>query len=362
MGSTFLPLIAGFKEAEAVGAARSIIDFMYRAHMPELSDDNLDALDNDLAEFHDLKEVFETSGVLQTADMFDGIPKIHMLSHYTDSIHELGTTDGYNSETPERLHIDYVKDGWRMSNKLSATEQMALYLQRMEAWAMFRAYHRDLGQLPASIRDRDAPMADGGEEVVDDMSGYVDGENDGDDEPDNVEVTGRGEVRRERGEDGLVWHANPWLESAKRPGLRTKPASYLIDKHGTTNLIRDVKTFLKTISPHNARLRLKESHRFRVWSRVKLCHSRVPFLPSAEPHVDHLRARPATRKDRADSFDTALFLTDPSAHGLHRKFASLICVHMLISQMNRLSSRAHPRHLQAPITPLVYLPRQTCLC
>lgn len=129
LGKTFLPVIAESKEGEAVSAARSLIDFMYRAHMPEMSDDDLEALDHDLAEFHSSKEVFGETGVLDTDDMFDGIPKIHMLNHYTESIRELGTTDGYNSETPERLHIDYVKDGWRMSNHNHPLDQMAFYLQ-----------------------------------------------------------------------------------------------------------------------------------------------------------------------------------------------------------------------------------------
>jgi hypothetical protein len=116
LAKTFLPVVTGYKEANAVAAARSVLDFMYRAHMPEISEDDLEALERDLAEFHEAKAIFEEKKILDTEDMFDGIPKVHMISHYANSIRELGTTDGYNSETPERLHIDYVKEGWRMSN------------------------------------------------------------------------------------------------------------------------------------------------------------------------------------------------------------------------------------------------------
>jgi hypothetical protein len=329
LGKTFLPVVTGCEEAEVVRAARSVIDFMYRAHMSEMSDDDLEVLDNDLAEFHDSKEIFGETKVLDTKDMFDGIPKIHMLGHYTESIRELGMTDGYNLETPEHLHIDYVKDGWRMSNHISPWDQMALYLQRKEAWALLRAYHRNLGQLPVSIRDRDAPMeaedeVEGG--IEGEVNGYVYGESEGegDDNNNNNNIV----VRRARGWDGgnrgKAWHLAPTISITKRP--RRRLASYLINQHAATNLIKDTITFLKRKWPQRAyRLpKLQETHYFYLWTRCKLSHGRLPFLPSAEPHVNHVRAVPASYNDadrmtRFGSFNTILFLAKPDTQGLHRK-------------------------------------------
>ncbi|KAJ7814978.1 hypothetical protein B0H14DRAFT_2375667, partial [Mycena olivaceomarginata] len=37
------------------------------------------------------------------------IPKFHSLLHYVDSIQYFGTTDNYNTEMFERLHIDSPK-------------------------------------------------------------------------------------------------------------------------------------------------------------------------------------------------------------------------------------------------------------
>ncbi|KAG5644631.1 hypothetical protein H0H81_009458, partial [Sphagnurus paluster] len=61
------------------------------------------------------------------------IPKLHSMVHYVDSIEALGSLDGYNSESPERLHIDFAKEAYRASNKRDYTEQMVMWLQRQEA-------------------------------------------------------------------------------------------------------------------------------------------------------------------------------------------------------------------------------------
>jgi hypothetical protein len=41
------------------------------------------------------------------------IPKLHSLQHYVEVISSFGTTDDYNTETNEYLHIDYAKDALR---------------------------------------------------------------------------------------------------------------------------------------------------------------------------------------------------------------------------------------------------------
>ncbi|KAG5636644.1 hypothetical protein H0H81_007301 [Sphagnurus paluster] len=61
------------------------------------------------------------------------IPKLHSIVHYVDSIEALGSLDRYNSESPERLHIDFAKEAYRASNKRDYTEQMVMWLQRQEA-------------------------------------------------------------------------------------------------------------------------------------------------------------------------------------------------------------------------------------
>lgn len=66
-----------------------------------------------------------------TGDDFN-FPKLHSLLHYFPSITEIGTTDNCNTETTERLHIDYAKDAYRASNKKEFIVQMIIWLTRLE--------------------------------------------------------------------------------------------------------------------------------------------------------------------------------------------------------------------------------------
>ncbi|KAG8680118.1 hypothetical protein FRC11_002909, partial [Ceratobasidium sp. 423] len=90
-------------------------------------------MDKELARFHDNKSLFNQ--FLKMKQKFHNIPKFHLLQHYTHCVCMLGTPDGYNTEAPERLHIDLTKAGFQVSNKINDTEleQMAKYLllQRM---------------------------------------------------------------------------------------------------------------------------------------------------------------------------------------------------------------------------------------
>ncbi|KAG9090752.1 hypothetical protein FS749_000314 [Ceratobasidium sp. UAMH 11750] len=127
-------------DPQVVRAARALLDFVYLAHSSSLTDSELEAMEQALRTFHQLKRVFKAKGAVTTRQAFHGIPKIHMISHYVHLIRELGTPDGYNTETSERLHIDFAKLGYRASNKVNATKQMAFYMQRMEAIKMHAAY------------------------------------------------------------------------------------------------------------------------------------------------------------------------------------------------------------------------------
>ncbi|KAG8733432.1 hypothetical protein FRC10_000247 [Ceratobasidium sp. 414] len=96
-------------------------------------------MDDDLLKFDKVKSVFvnpNVHGLLKDEDQFHGIPKIHMLTHYTYLIRELGTPDGYNTKISEHLHIDYVKDPWRSTNHVNPIPQMVAYLEKKEAWIL----------------------------------------------------------------------------------------------------------------------------------------------------------------------------------------------------------------------------------
>lgn len=54
-------------------------------------------------------------------------------------IRRYGTTDNYNTEATERLHIDIVKDAFRATNHKDHTEQMVRWLSRREKVNVFDA-------------------------------------------------------------------------------------------------------------------------------------------------------------------------------------------------------------------------------
>ncbi|KAI6011028.1 hypothetical protein BKA83DRAFT_4467357 [Pisolithus microcarpus] len=136
MQRVFVGLLAGAVDDRILVVARSLLDFIYYAQLQRHTDTTLAAMDESLKTFHDHKDVLVE---LEVREDFN-VPKIHSLQHYVASIRALGSADGYNTEYPERLHIDYAKDGYRASNKRDYVEQMALWLQRQEAMQYRSAY------------------------------------------------------------------------------------------------------------------------------------------------------------------------------------------------------------------------------
>ncbi|QRV97235.1 hypothetical protein RhiJN_25254 [Ceratobasidium sp. AG-Ba] len=292
LGSTFVPLIADSPDGEMVTAARSIVDFMYRAHKPELSEDDLAAMEKNLEEFHDAKHVFinpENKHLLKDQDHFNDIPKLHMLTHFVDIIRELGAPDGYNTEITERLHIDYVKVPWDTTNHVNALQQMAIYIQRQESWALLRAYLFETGQLEDE---------DGHEEILGD-------EEMGDDE-------GELEAGDQDPGEGEIWHPNPRLWIAKRPSLGTRTGYDLMKRHRAPDLITSTKNYLAQLTNDPSSLALSEHSKFKVWARFRLHHDPLPFFPAAEPQTHHTT--------RSGAFDVVLIAPegDSEVEGLHR--------------------------------------------
>ena len=142
---SFLAVVAGSRFQEAVQATRGIMDFLYRARMPQLDEEDLADLDADLQEFHEAKEIFVREGAHTSEYGFNNIAKLHVLRHYSHTTREMGTPDGYTTETPERLHKDYVKASYNSTNGIIPEPQMLTHLQRQEAWQLLRAKYEHEG-------------------------------------------------------------------------------------------------------------------------------------------------------------------------------------------------------------------------
>ncbi|KAJ7160367.1 hypothetical protein C8R46DRAFT_1286061 [Mycena filopes] len=137
MEKVFLGLVAAGAQPEMVQAVRALIDFAYLDSLQSHTSTTLTALRTALDDFHAHKNIFIK---LKGRKEHFNIPKFHSLEHHEPSIRLFGTNDGFNTESPERLHIDYAKNAYRASNRKDYIIQMTLWLQRQESVARFTAF------------------------------------------------------------------------------------------------------------------------------------------------------------------------------------------------------------------------------
>ncbi|RPD75308.1 hypothetical protein L226DRAFT_462412 [Lentinus tigrinus ALCF2SS1-7] len=99
-----LPLPNGISSVRLVRATRAVLDFLYLAQYTTHTSRTLRLLDDALEAFHANKR----------------------------SIEFYGTTDNYDTQYSERLHIDMAKDAYRATNKKDELTQMTKWLERRE--------------------------------------------------------------------------------------------------------------------------------------------------------------------------------------------------------------------------------------
>lgn len=146
-----LPVPDGRDSSRIIKSVRALLDFVFLARYPSHTTESIERLQNCLAAFHDHKAVFSDLGVREHFN----IPKLHSLSHYASSIQLFGTTDNYNTEQSERLHIDLAKDAYRATNRKDEYPQMAAWLERREKMHRHAAFiNRELQDLQQGAQTR----------------------------------------------------------------------------------------------------------------------------------------------------------------------------------------------------------------
>ncbi len=123
-----LKLPGGLSPSRLVRTTRALLDFLYLAQYPTHTTHTLALLDDALEVFHANKSAFIALGI---RDHFH-LPKLHSFDHYRRSIELFGTTDNYDTQFSERLHIDMAKVAYRASNHKDELSQMTRWLERKE--------------------------------------------------------------------------------------------------------------------------------------------------------------------------------------------------------------------------------------
>jgi len=131
-----LKLPDGTSPLPLIRSIRSLLDFLYLAQYPTHTSETLQLLDESLKRFHENKHIFVDLGIRTNFNL----PKLHSLAHYVDSIKSFGTTDNYNTEYTERLHIDLAKDAYRATNHRDEYAQMTTWLERKEKILRHESY------------------------------------------------------------------------------------------------------------------------------------------------------------------------------------------------------------------------------
>jgi hypothetical protein len=126
---------------------------VFLAQYPVHSSVTLGLMEEALKTFHENKHVFTTLGI---RDHFN-IPKLHFASHYVRCIKLFGTTDNFNTEYTERLHIDLAKDAYRATNRKEELPQMVNWLERKEKMARHSQFIEGRLQLSRELHSQSGP-------------------------------------------------------------------------------------------------------------------------------------------------------------------------------------------------------------
>ncbi|KAJ1299321.1 hypothetical protein OPQ81_000004 [Rhizoctonia solani] len=247
----------------------ALVDFMYCAQAPSLTRSDLVAMDNDLCIFHQHKLLligpfYEDDG----EDPFKAIAKLHILQHWTHSIHELGTLDGFNTEVPEHLHIEYAKVPWQVSNKVKPMKQMITYIQCQEVihvhWGYLNHYLVENGNLADTEEANETNLEVMVKpELLGDVEMAV---------KDKGRIIGLFEGAANFPEP--VYYPNPVQWMAKMPTVGKLPIQDVVADYLASNMLSNTTDFLAhhcLILDHN--ILISPGNRVNIWHKLYLYHN-----------------------------------------------------------------------------------------
>ncbi|KAI0704544.1 hypothetical protein C8Q76DRAFT_630995 [Earliella scabrosa] len=298
-----LPLPDGVSPVRLVRSVRAILDFLYVARYPAHTSDSLVLLRNALERFHANKDVFIDLGIRENFHL----PKLHSLDHYLNSIKLFGTTDNYDTQYTERLHIDFAKDAYRATNRRDEYFQMTDWLERREKILRHEAYIKwrleRIAQLDAAqLQHQDSRAS-----------------------PTLQALSSRPSSSYS---NGLMSTARTQIKLAKWPNVKALRMGAAINDYGATYLRDALARFIVSYRDpsltdaeieHESLNVLHQFNTFPVFHRVKFVLGDAQQLGIMESVKDAVHARPSRRDRRGRHvparFDTVLVQEPNTAAG-----------------------------------------------
>ena len=246
----------------------------------------------------------------KSRENYNNIPKLHAILHYVDCIRSLGSADGYNTESPERLHIDYAKDAYRASNKRDYVEQMAIWLQRREAMWLRESYLMWMDKrIPSMIKTSEDNVME--EEELEDVIEHLN-QRDINMNQRDINMTQR-DINITNSRDESDDKLNFRYSLAKQPPHKNLTVEKLTQHFGTTNFLPALSTFIRqnfrgtTLTPSNR-------DRFDAYKQILVSLPSNRYL-AERILVDRIRTAPSINAsgralEKAAHFDTALIAED----------------------------------------------------
>ncbi|THH16161.1 hypothetical protein EUX98_g9347, partial [Antrodiella citrinella] len=299
MQKVFGCILPGAVQPGVVYAALALLDFIYYAQLRSHTTRTLAALRDALKRFHQHKGIFIDLAIRQHFN----IPKIHSMEHYVAMIEALGSADGYNTESPERLHIEFAKNAYRATNRKEYVIQMTTWLCRQEALYTFSAYLLWTGGKlhPSEPEDPDQRRdVDGGSGL--DVQQDVDFEDEDDDDL-PVSKTANG-----------ILTSDSQLVAKKCPRQHV-PVEDIISQHTAAQFIPTLNQYLKD---HGVPTSADNNDSFDLYNGMSVTLPDLPAVDRPDQRRQRIRTTPAKtarpgRKAVPAHLDTVL-VTIPDAN------------------------------------------------
>lgn len=293
-----------------IPVVRSLVDFIYLSQLQYHTSTTIKSLEDCLKSFHEHKDVVVELGVRNHFN----IPKVHSMLHYVECIRSLGSADGYNSESPERLHIDFAKEAYRASNKRDYVEQMAVWLQRHEAIWLRESYL-------IWVEKRLEGLMKAGEVNTRD-------EEEDDEEVEQVQLNVTQcdfNITQPQAEARASFNLNlpniliPY-SIAKTPPHKNLTVANLTETFGATNFLPALSSFLRHHFPGST---ITPTHRdrFDAYKQIVISLPRSEYLGEGSCVLDRVKTSISVKESgrtlaKASHFDTAFIVEDLPLHKL----------------------------------------------